>query len=111
LTFTGRVKGTCWLIVSEADARQLATEMLGMDQLDVNAGSTCDNAAGELLNILTAWMLDSWWGDDVEHNLGIPETRRLPMTQTPAWQASDSERVIVSTDSGCVFLSCVTLEN
>ncbi|MGC4000672.1 MAG: hypothetical protein QM767_25775 [Anaeromyxobacter sp.] len=111
LTFSGRANGTCWLIVSEADARQLATEMLGMDGLDVASGNASDNAAGELLNILTAWMLDSWWGENIEHNLGIPETRRLPMTQTPVWQASNDSRVVVSTDSGCVFLSCVTLEN
>lgn len=110
LSFGGPANGVCWLVVSEKDAQRLACEMLGTDQDENFDLSACNNATSELLNILTAWVLDDWWGDDVEHTLGVPETRRLPLAQTRVWSLPDSERVIVSTDCGCTFLSGVTLE-
>jgi len=110
LAFGGKANGICWLVVTEQDARQLATEMLGATHTTEGTSSVCDNATAELLNILTAWFLDEWWGDDVEHTLGIPETRRLLLPETRVWTAPDTARVVISTDSGCTFMSCITLE-
>jgi hypothetical protein len=84
--------------------------MLGADQSPPETNEANDNAVGELLNILTAWLLDDWWGDNVPHTLGLPNTKRLPMTQTRVWSVPNDCRVVVTTDSGATFMSCIILE-
>ena len=110
LSFSGKQNGTAYIAVTESDARALATEMLGVDQEVLTTSDVCDNAVGELLNILTAWVLDSWWGEGIPHDLGLPKTQRLPLTQTKLWSLPDDGRIVVSTDSGATFISGLTLE-
>jgi hypothetical protein len=110
IPFSGKAPGKCWLVVPEADAAQTATEMLGISESEGAPSGAADNAVAELLNILTAWVLEAWWGEDVPHSLGLPSTQRRPLTETRFWKVPEATRVIVTTDSGCTFMSCVTEE-
>jgi hypothetical protein len=109
LCFSGRHEGTCWLAVSEEGANHLAKEMLGDDLVsDVN---NCEHATAEFLNILTAWVLDTWWGIEVEHVMGTPRALRRRFDQTVVWTLPSNQRVVVSTDAGFTFICGVTLEH
>ncbi len=108
LEFSGQHRGTCWLAVSEEGARHLAKEMLGDDVAsDINL---CEQATAELLNILTAWVLDTWWGQEVEHKMGTPTTVRRDFQQTVSCALPEDQRVIVSTDAGYTFVCGVAVE-
>lgn len=109
LNFSGQHRGTCWLAVSEAGAKHLANEMLG-DELAGDSNS-CEDATAELLNILTAWVLDTWWGADVEHVMETPRTARKDYDKTVSWSLPADQRVIVTTDAGFTFICGVTLEH
>ena len=109
IQFSGKHSGTCLLSVSEEGASHLAREMLG-DEL-ANDPNHCEEATGELLNILTAWVLDTWWGVDVEHHMGTPSTARKPLDKTLVWTLPEEQRVVVLTDAGHRFLFGVALEN
>jgi hypothetical protein len=108
LSFSGRQKGTCWLAVSKAGADYLAKEMLGED-LAVDPRH-CEQAVLELLNILTGWVLDTWWGEDVAHDMGTPVAFRKPFDQTVCWSLPQGQRVVVATDPGYTFICGVTAE-
>lgn len=108
LAFSGAARGNCWLVVPEADAVNLAQEMLGSMTSDGPRADFADNAVGELLNILTAWVLDAWLGTSEPHSIGIPSTRRTALTSTKLWTLAEDHRVVVSTDSGATFMACVT---
>lgn len=108
LCFSGQCSGRCWLAVSEAGALHLSSEMLG-DEANADP-HRCEDATAELLNILTAWVLDTWWGADVEHVMGTPSTSRKDFDQTVSWSMPPDQRVIVSTDAGFTFICGVTIE-
>lgn len=108
LKFSGQQSGTCWLAVSEAGARHLANEMLGDDL--ASDSNQCENATAELLNILTAWVLDTWWGEDVAHEMGTPTALRKKFDETVAWSIPNERRVVVTTDAGYTFLCGVMVE-
>lgn len=110
LSFSGRETGICWLVVPEADAHQLAAEMLGQCDGEPPTAEVAGNAVSELLNILTAWVLEEWWGGDFPHALGIPATQCKQLNETLFFAAPAGNRVVVATDSGCVFMSCITTE-
>jgi hypothetical protein len=109
LHFSGKHAGTCWLAVSEEGANHLAREMLG-DEL-ASDPNNCEHATAELLNILTAWVLDTWWGHEVEHAMGTPSATRRRFDETVAWALPLDQRVVVSTDAGYTFICGVTLED
>jgi hypothetical protein len=108
LPFAGRVQGTCWLAVSESGSQHLANEMLG-DELDPQS-QHCEHATAELLNILTAWVLDAWWGASVPHEMGTPSTARRDFDETVVWSLPPDQRAVVATDSGHTFICGVTVE-
>jgi hypothetical protein len=107
ICFTGGHTGALWLSVSEEGANHLAHEMLG-DEL-ANSPGYCEEATGELLNILTAWVLDAWCGKDYEHEMGTPSTARKPFDETTAWSLAEEQRVVVVTDAGFSFICGVAV--
>jgi chemotaxis protein CheY-P-specific phosphatase CheC len=109
LHFAGQHEGTCWLAVSEEGANHLAKEMLG-DELASDANNS-EHATAELLNILTAWILDAWWGTHVEHVMDTPHALRKRFDETVVWALPSDRRVVVSTDAGYTFICGVTLEH
>jgi hypothetical protein len=109
LAFSGRLDGTCWLATSAAGATYLAGEMLGQDGTADEPASEC--ATAELLNILTAWVLDTWWGEDVDHSMGTPTVCRSAFTDTTLWRIPPEQRVVVTTDAGFTFICGVSLDD
>lgn len=103
LDFAGTHRGTCWLAVSEAGAEHLAREMLGEER--VVGGDLGEHATAELLNILTGWVLDACWGEDVARSLGVPQAMRRQFADTVSWSLPAGQRVVVSTDAGFTFLA------
>jgi chemotaxis protein CheY-P-specific phosphatase CheC len=109
LQFSGQRQGSFWLAVSEEGANHLANEMLGEELAE--GSDSCEQAIAELLNILAAWVLDTWWGKAVDHDMGTPTAARNPFQNTVVWTLPVEQRVIVTTDAGYTFLCGVTLEN
>jgi chemotaxis protein CheY-P-specific phosphatase CheC len=110
IAFTGETNGVCWLVVPKPDALTLAGEMLGAQTTSSPQIELACNAVGELLNILTAWVLDAWLSGDKPHSLGLPITQIVPLESTRIFSVTPKERVIVATDSGNTFLACITEE-
>jgi len=108
IAFSGVRAGTCWLAVSDVGAKHLANEMLG-DEHDTTSDH-CEHATAELLNILTAWLLDTWWGASVPHEMSTPHTLRRNFDHTNVWSIPPDQRAVVSTDAGYTFIAGVTLD-
>lgn len=109
VAFAGRAPGRCWLSMSEQAASHLAREMLGEDLAALPAQR--EQAAAELVNMLAAWLLDAWWGEQVEHSLGVPSTRCGPFELTVTWSLPEERRSVIATDAGHTFIGGVTLDD
>jgi hypothetical protein len=108
IAFTGPTNGICWLVVPKPDALTLAGEMLGAQTTNSPQIELAFNAVSELLNILTAWVLDAWLSGGIPHAIGLPTTQLVPLHSTRVSLVAPTQRVIVTTDSGNTFLACIT---
>lgn len=109
IDFSGRERGRLCLVACEQGACGLAREMLGCEG-EIRA-DYCESAVAELLNIFTAWFLESWWGLGAEHRMGIPQSSRRTFAETVVSSLDSEHRAVVSTDAGYVFVCGITIES
>jgi hypothetical protein len=108
LDFSGPRSGVMWLATSAMETQHLAEEMLGEDSLDDSIMG--EKALAEVLNILTPWVLDAWWGANADYRVGTPLTLFLNLCDTIVWSLPDDQRVVLSTVTGATLLCGASLD-
>jgi len=108
LDFSGPRTGVMWLATSAEETQRLAEEMLGQDHVDDSIMG--EKALAEVLNIITPWVLDAWWGTNTEYRVGTPLTLFLNLRDTTVWSLPDDQRVILSTVTGATVLCGASLQ-
>lgn len=88
LAFTGPGRGSMTLTTTPALAREVAANMLGIDEADEDAVGHADNALGELLNIVCGMVTAEMYGARNTCSLQPPKVTHLaPVDSAPvaAW--------------------------